>query len=36
MVLNVCVILASSTVPNISTLEPAGDKQTKTPFKRGI
>ena len=34
--LNACGILASSNVPNIVLLEPAGEKRTQSPSKQGI
>ena len=34
--LNSCGIIASPDVPNIEMLEPAGDKRTQIPPKKGI
>ena len=36
MKLNACLILASSNILDIATLEPDGDKQTQSPSKKGI
>ena len=36
MELNACVIPVSYNVPNIATLESAGDKRTQSPSKKGI